>query len=338
LMFSHDFFSFLLFLSVGGEVGSPFNSTIDNLISQLPNICLSTNNHPQIIIYNRIGKTGSSSLSYLIKKLSVANKFRYIEPKGPYHDPDIIRKAITEALKRSERAVISNHFNFPNIEDTRIAYINVIRKPFSRISSHYCYSRYLPDKRIRGNIRRYWGTQSFSSCVLNPNWTQCFNHPRSEYIYFCGPEDDPGCTEKVPEWDNLAVKHRLGPEKQVEIAMKHLQEYYFCGITEEFEKSVQLLAILFPDFFQGAPEEFRKLRHINQATKNELTCQELQNATETENVLKEKSPLLQRDQRMYDFAVNQFWGCYEQLKFQIHDSPISPKSKRATNTKFRKKR
>ena len=302
---------FLLLLSVGVNIGYSLHNLSDDL-NQIPTSCSSTNNHPKIIIYNQIEKAGSTSLSTLIKRLSFQNRFRFVVPKGPYHDPNIIRKAITSALAKPGRAVISTHFNFPNIIDHRIAYINMIREPFSRISSHYCYSRYLSNLRIRESNRRYWGIQSFSSCVMNPNWTECFNPPNSEYIYFCGPEDDPNCIEKVPNSVNLTVKHQLGSEEQVEIAMKHLQQHYFCGITEEFEKSVQLLAILFPDFFRGAPKQFRMLIQMNQATENQLTCQELQNATEVQNTLEEKSLLLQRDQKMYEFAVKQFWGCYEE--------------------------
>jgi hypothetical protein len=97
---------------------------------------------PQIIVYNRIPKAGSTTIITLLKQLSLANGFHLAEPM-PYYDHVQARQAILDAIASGNRTVVCNHFNFPEIlYGDRIAYVNVMRDPVERCTSEYYYRRY----------------------------------------------------------------------------------------------------------------------------------------------------------------------------------------------------
>lgn len=97
---------------------------------------------PQIIVYNRIPKTGSTTMVALLNKLALRNNFHVIFPR-PFYSHSAVRKAIADAISSGQQIMICNHFNFPEIKyGTKLAYINILRSPVNRCFSGYYYSRY----------------------------------------------------------------------------------------------------------------------------------------------------------------------------------------------------
>ncbi len=72
---------------------------------------------PLVLVYNRIGKAGSSTVKQLLQHLAPRNRFDYVEPaKGARvqeHGP--LRAAIFEAIAAGRPTFITNHFYFPEI-------------------------------------------------------------------------------------------------------------------------------------------------------------------------------------------------------------------------------
>jgi hypothetical protein len=97
---------------------------------------------PQVIIYNRIPKAGSTTIITLLRRLSWANGFNLSMPM-PYYDHTAARQAILDAIASGNRTVVCNYFNFPEIlYGDSIAYVNVMRDPVDRCTSEYYYLRY----------------------------------------------------------------------------------------------------------------------------------------------------------------------------------------------------
>ena len=97
---------------------------------------------PQIIIYNRIPKAGSTTLMTILEKLADRNNYNFVTPE-PYHDHWKVKRAVVKALDSGGRTVICNHFNFPEfLYGKDIAYVNILRNPVDKCVSTYYYARY----------------------------------------------------------------------------------------------------------------------------------------------------------------------------------------------------
>lgn len=97
---------------------------------------------PQVIVYNRIPKTGSTTMMTLLKTLASLNNFTFVFPLPKYRH-EVIEKAILDAISSGHRTLICNHFNFPEIYyGHKVAYINILRSPIRRCISAYYYNRY----------------------------------------------------------------------------------------------------------------------------------------------------------------------------------------------------
>lgn len=99
--------------------------------------------HPQIMVYNRIPKAGSTTLLVLLDKLAVANDFDVVMPT-PYYDHPAALASIGAALASGRRTLVCNHFNYPELQygGGQVAYMNVMRHPVDRCTSVYYYLRW----------------------------------------------------------------------------------------------------------------------------------------------------------------------------------------------------
>jgi hypothetical protein len=81
--------------------------------------------HPQILVYNRIPKAGSSTVIAVLQQLAKANRFDLQMPT-PYYNASAARAPILAALASGRRTLVCNHFNFPEIlMGESVAYVNV---------------------------------------------------------------------------------------------------------------------------------------------------------------------------------------------------------------------
>ena len=196
---------------------------------------------PQVIVYNRIPKAGSSTILNLLKNLSSVNNFALISPT-PYYNHSVARDAILAALSSGKRAVVCNHFNFPELlyGKNDIAYINVMRDPVDRCISTYYYSRYgdRSNSEKREVLGRY-GDITLDECLAKPDeeLSSCLNCPPAlQALAFCG-RDGGSCSESS--------------ETLLQQSWETIKSHYFVGLTEDLDGTAAMLEGLFPSFFKG---------------------------------------------------------------------------------------
>jgi Sulfotransferase family len=218
---------------------------------------------PQVIVYNRIPKAGSTTLISLLSHLAEKNNFTLVLPT-PYYNHAAARDAVLTALKTGKRTVVCNHFNFPEIlygssngngnnnlvnnkikkNNQQVAYINVMRNPVDRCASFYYYTRYGDrSKQLKTNTIEQYGNSTLDECVNQP-WKEiakCFNCKEdTQALAFCGREGG-GCSS-------------ASAEEILEQAWENVQAHYFVGITEDLHGTAEMFELLFPSFFRGITE------------------------------------------------------------------------------------
>jgi len=211
---------------------------------------------PQVIVYNRIPKAGSSTLISLLSHLAKKNNFTLVLPT-PYYNHPAARDAVLTALATGTRTVVCNHFNFPEIlyggsieahsinrNKQQIAYINVMRNPVDRCASYYYYTRYGDrNRQLKKDIIDEYGNLTIDECVSKPynEIKKCFNcKSDTQALAFCGREGG-GCS-------------RATAEEVIEQAWENIQAHYFVGITEDLHGTAEMLELLYPSFFRGITE------------------------------------------------------------------------------------
>jgi len=97
---------------------------------------------PHVLVYNRIPKAGSSTVIWLLRKLSVDNDFDLVLPV-PYYNHSSALESITKAVISPRPTLVCNHFNFPEMlyADDQVAYMNIVREPIDRCASWYYFTR-----------------------------------------------------------------------------------------------------------------------------------------------------------------------------------------------------
>ena len=197
---------------------------------------------PQVIVYNRIPKAGSTTILDLLHRLSSTNAFALIRPM-PYYNHTAARNAILAALSSGKRTVVCNHFNFPELlyGVGNIAYINVMRNPVDRCISWYHYSRYGDRSRhLKRGVFDEYGDAPLEDCLAKPygELDSCFNcPPDTQTLAFCGREG--GDCEVAPR------------EVLLRQSWANIESHYFVGLTEDLNGTAAVLEGMFPRYFKG---------------------------------------------------------------------------------------
>ena len=121
--------------------------------------------HPKIVIYNRVPKCGSQTMSMLINQLSRKNGFFsqavFVGNEKPERSPSeqtaFMKELSDTAYSKQKNILYTRHqyyitpdaFDFDPKE--RPVYINLIRDPIDRFKSFYYFSRY-GNKRAQVNL------------------------------------------------------------------------------------------------------------------------------------------------------------------------------------------
>lgn len=215
------------------------------------------------VFYNRVGKCGSRSLMEVVRYLAGQNNFREISSHNFDGEVSIHPKDLY-----SEIAVLAGYIppvfynrhvyflDFKSVGVTPPYYINMIRDPIDRFSSHYNYLKYGD---VIGEVDG--GSHSLkdiNTCVsdeVNPCNSDLMTYIRD---YFCG--------------HNCNAKYRT---ESVTVAKKHIDDYYvLVGLIEEFEATLLLLEVFLPSYFKGARDAWEKVRKkeaYSTIRKDELT-------------------------------------------------------------------
>ena len=158
------------------------------------NLCSKTQSPKNvIIIYNRVPKTGSTSLVRIFRHLSASNGFKIyqivIYNPTEFLSPLQHRTLVEEAasMSRYDNLFIHGHFYHINFRKygifNKYIYINLLRDPLDRLISKYYFVRFGGDFKLGRPVQNitFIGPRrmSFDECVLN-NGTDC--HPTRLWI------------------------------------------------------------------------------------------------------------------------------------------------------------
>lgn len=254
--------------------------------------------HPKVLVYNRIPKAGSSTMMYIISKLAELNDFDYVIPATQYNH-SAARDAIIHGIAKTpedRRTLVCNHFNFPEIlYSDQIAYINVMRAPVDRCVSLYYYTRYGDRNRLlKKDILERYGNATMDECLSRPyeEHGQCFNCPPTEQaMAFCGI--DGGECNGIE--DAMQV---------VQQAIENIRHHFYVGLTEHLEETMEMLEILYPDFFKGGLDILRatppqKVSHTRQ-----------QYVEPSETSRHRAAEWVSPDVELYSIVQGMFWKLY----------------------------
>ena len=204
---------------------------------------------PLVLLYNRVPKAGSSSMTSLINKLSSKHNFKMLGWFDlPSHDFDAVQAAVQDALAKGEKTVIAQHFHFPEIVHEDVAYINVLREPVARCTNQYYYLRY-GDRREedRKKVLDKYGDLTIDECIDSGNQATCFNCDGwKQSLFFCG-QDGGECGD-------------FSPNEVLVRAKEVVDSHYVVGVIEDFEGTVAVMEKLFPTFFEGGLELLKKVK------------------------------------------------------------------------------
>ncbi|XP_074655242.1 heparan sulfate 2-O-sulfotransferase 1-like isoform X2 [Tubulanus polymorphus] len=203
-----------------------------------------------IIIYNRVPKTGSTSFAGIAYDLCTQNKYSVLHfniTKNMHtlslSDQMRFVRNITK-WKAKQPAMYHGHLAY--LEFTRFGaiqkplYINLIRDPLERLVSYFYFVRHGDDFRPHIKRRKSGNKQTFDECVMNDG-TDC--EPENLWMqipFFCGHAAE--CWVPGNRWALDQAKYNL------------VNNYLVVGITEELGDFVAVLEVTLPRFFKGATE------------------------------------------------------------------------------------
>lgn len=297
---------------------------------------LQTNFQPQvlpnsIILYNRIPKTGSTTLANIFNGLTTKNKFWAVNINSSYPSGSFGNAAVWPAGEQREflmnittsktykKAIYHGHFGFISPERwqvpnaNQITYINLIRNPLDRLSSYYYFVR--NGDNFRKGLKRGHAAdkhRSINECVAETlgdtpekKSNRKFNEDCSvktvwkQVPMFCGQFtrcNDPASRE----WAyNQAVQNIY-------------KRYSVVGYTERYFQFIELLEDTFPSFFEKSVEfiedsgglEELSLRQTNYPEGSDFKPNEL-----TINLL-EKTEEFMYEKRFYELVKSEFDEAY----------------------------
>ncbi|XP_017127271.1 heparan sulfate 2-O-sulfotransferase pipe isoform X9 [Drosophila elegans] len=223
------------------------------------------NNTPKaerdFVFYNRLEKTGSQSMTRLIKQLGERNGFdayrNIVRPSRPLTDSYEDEKDLVDQLyELGDHAVYVEHANWVNFTKhghLRPIYINMVRHPIQKVISAYYYQRHPlifaqslmrnPNKRIE--TKQYFDT-AFNDCVRKrvPPYCDFDNHNpyngdwRRFSLHLCG---------------NSEICTHFNSATTTQIAKSNIErEYAVVGSWEDTNVTLAVLEAYIPRFFANA--------------------------------------------------------------------------------------
>lgn len=247
-----------------------------------------TPREPTVLIYNRVPKAGSSSMTNLLSKLSSKHGFKMLGWFDlPSHDYESVQKTVREALKTGKKTVIAQHFHFPEIINDDVAYINVVREPVSRCTSQYYYLRYGDrNEKDRRKVLDRFGDMSIDECIGTGTYDSCFNcDGYKQSLFFCGRDGGPCKSYK--------------PKQILEKAKRNIDLHYTVGAIEDFEGTVAVMEKLYPSFFGGGVELMKKVKP--QRVTQGVTKEYIKPSNASKEIIQ---GLLEQDVALYKYVVN----------------------------------
>jgi len=251
----------------------------------------------RFVLYNRVPKCGSMSMTTLLYKLGSLNKYRVA---SPYEDGERQDKGESEELafvssfekEKFPYAYIRHLYfvDFTQHKSKQPMYINIMRDPFERFQSFYYFRRF-GNTRGGGSARMddVRKQETIDECVEKRR-AECLNPFWQVVPYFCG--NQPGCASRS-QWS-------------VDQAKSNIENHYlFVGYIEELEKSLDILEYLAPKFFADATKTYRE-NPENQRVKTDTRTNNKKLASAETIKFMQTETSLRFEYQLYEFAKERF--------------------------------
>uniref|UniRef100_A0A0N5A646 Heparan sulfate 2-O-sulfotransferase n=1 Tax=Parastrongyloides trichosuri TaxID=131310 RepID=A0A0N5A646_PARTI len=277
-----------------------------------------------IIIYNRIPKTGSTTLTnaigYDMCKVNNFNSIHLNMTRNRYMMNVIDQGTFIRNIsnwKDKIPAFYHGHVAFINFNKygySNPIYINMIREPLDRLLSHYYFLRYGDNYRIGLKRSRSGNNETFDDCIKR-NGNDCdMKNLWLQIPYFCGTS---------------SFCSIVGSEEALKMAKYNFLNYYLIvGTTNNLEKLIMLLEKLLPNFFDGAYKHYKELPSNKSHLRS--TNKKIPPDSETLEIVK-NNPIYKMEKEFYDFVENEFNRTWDKvfvkdsfLENQFHYEKIKP--------------
>ena len=275
------------------------NETVGNIIFFNNITCKAI--HPRVLLYNRIFKTGSSTIEELLTRMSAELRFTlhkfttedWYNTGDSFPYPEVIEYKTAKAYNLT--AFVA-HFFFRKLLriNKQHTYINLLRNPVDRVVSHYYYMR---NEKLRRQFRiqelKQSGqfNESLLDCVQNQH-RGCEDNVMTRF--FCGP--------------NTYCK--TGSFKALKKAKYNMAHHYaVVGTLENFNLFLKVIKMRLPSFFNYASyaKELPRIKENNISVKTSPFILEL---------IRNRN---RADTLLYEFAKKRFlkqWDICKKSRFE----------------------
>ncbi|XP_059091459.1 heparan sulfate 2-O-sulfotransferase pipe-like [Tigriopus californicus] len=265
-----------------------------------------------LLYYNRVPKTGSENLGYLLEELAKRNNFtqsRCYKPSDRKLTKENQRAHVLDINKAPRPFSYHKHVYFINFEtfgQKNPIWISMVRNPVEKLISRYYYNRNektynkLMQKNsinVAGLTESEWESNTADQCIekLLPECHFRIGTPRPENTipYFCGQEDE--CLLVGSKWAFNQAKHNLETW------------YTVVGVLEHFNLTLTVFEAFIPQFFRNVSALYPSLGepHVNKNSHHTIT--EANRRTLMTNLTLEMD--------FYEFVVQRFFAqLYETQK------------------------
>ena len=224
------------------------------------------------LVYNRVPKTGSTTMIKLTQKLGHRNNFNVVVDSKYYPNSSQLEEIITNL---PERTLYINHCNTWLDAPPDVGFFNMVRQPYEHDESFFYYA-VDPEARPMESVEKEMAKQQkdvqcgcykveYDHCIRLRKTNNCsLTFENAHRRQFC---DAPA------KWINPAKNI---PKSDTKFWCDPLQSlrsrYLFVGLTEQYARSVATLERLLPDWFAGASEVLADMPQAKTTSeKNKLT-------------------------------------------------------------------
>jgi len=230
---------------------------IEQFAEDVGNLTLEAQSNRRLIIYNRVPKCGSQTMSMLINHSSRRNKFKSWQL---FQNGEVPQRSVSEQRRWAEEVyeelnslqpktkplLFTRHQYYINFADYNLIepiYINLIRDPVDRFSSFYYFQRFGNARgggknQPPGHMSEADWQMSLDECVKKFK-RECTSPIWHTIPYLCG--NAPVCQEKTV--------------RAVEETKRNIERNYFTiGVLEELRTFLRLLEKTLPQYFEGVLE------------------------------------------------------------------------------------
>ncbi|CBY40178.1 unnamed protein product [Oikopleura dioica] len=262
----------------------------------------------EYVVFNRVPKCGSMSMTQLAYDLGGKNQFKVESPYEPgekqtksQEEQDAFRKYVFDQKPPYMYIRHQNYVDFWDpVEKEKVAYINMIRDPIARFESFYYFSRF-------GNNLGGGGRAKLNEERKKETVDDCVAKKRQECVkpwwqivpYLCGQVTDPRCQER-DQWAVDRAKYNID------------QNYAFVGLLDELEMSLAVLEQLLPEFYKDARSLVKQDSFVKMKNGTLTTFKKPASEKSREYLMTQTS--LKYEYQIYDHVLEKLKRRYSQLQ------------------------